>query len=66
MTSDVTPDFSFPQQNCIDEIETVISAKLQLVGIVGIGVSALTVRKFQNGAFALEAASCLSTFFLFV
>ncbi|XP_019517019.1 PREDICTED: tetraspanin-2 isoform X2 [Hipposideros armiger] len=35
-------------KNCIDEIETVISAKLQLMGIVGIGIAGLTVREFQN------------------
>lgn len=40
----VIPDFFFPNQNCIDEIETVISAKLQLMGIVGIGIAGLTVR----------------------
>ncbi|XP_064138452.1 tetraspanin-2 isoform X2 [Loxodonta africana] len=30
-------------KNCIDEIETVISVKLQLVGIVGIGIAGLTI-----------------------
>lgn len=38
--------FSFPKQNCIDEIESIISVKLQLIGIVGIGIAGLTVRKF--------------------
>lgn len=37
--------FFFPKQNCIDKIETIISVKLQLVGIVGIGIAGLTVRK---------------------
>lgn len=42
----------FPQkQNCIDEIETIISIKLQLIGIVGIGIAGLTVSKFQNITF---------------
>uniref|UniRef100_A0A8D1QIQ5 Tetraspanin-2 n=1 Tax=Sus scrofa TaxID=9823 RepID=A0A8D1QIQ5_PIG len=30
-------------KNCIDEIETIISVKLQLVGIVGIGIAGLTI-----------------------
>ncbi|KAK2506779.1 hypothetical protein MC885_008637 [Smutsia gigantea] len=30
-------------KNCIDEIETIISVKLQLIGIVGIGIAGLTV-----------------------
>uniref|UniRef100_A0A2I2ZS08 Tetraspanin 2 n=1 Tax=Gorilla gorilla gorilla TaxID=9595 RepID=A0A2I2ZS08_GORGO len=30
-------------KNCIDEIETVISVKLQLIGIVGIGIAGLTI-----------------------
>lgn len=38
--------FFFPKQNCIDEIEAIISVKLQLIGIVGIGIAGLTVRKF--------------------
>lgn len=38
--------FSFPKQNCIDEIESIISVKLQLIGIVGIGIAGLTVSKF--------------------
>ncbi|KAG8517667.1 Tetraspanin-2 [Galemys pyrenaicus] len=33
-------------KNCIDEIEAIISVKLQLIGIVGIGIAGLTVRKF--------------------
>ncbi|KAB0403156.1 hypothetical protein E2I00_011428 [Balaenoptera physalus] len=35
-------------KNCIDEIESIISVKLHLIGIVGIGIAGLTVRKFQN------------------
>ncbi|EPY74504.1 hypothetical protein CB1_001984019 [Camelus ferus] len=35
-------------KNCIEEIETIISVKLQLIGIVGIGIAGLTVRKFQS------------------
>lgn len=51
--SAVIPDsfFFFPKQNCIDEIETIISVKLQLIGIVGIGIAGLTVREFQNTSF---------------
>ncbi|ELK05941.1 Tetraspanin-2 [Pteropus alecto] len=30
-------------KNCIDEIETIISVKLQLIGIVGIGIAGLTI-----------------------
>ncbi|XP_059995238.1 tetraspanin-2 isoform X1 [Lagenorhynchus albirostris] len=30
-------------KNCIDEIERIISVKLQLIGIVGIGIAALTI-----------------------
>uniref|UniRef100_A0A5F9C174 Tetraspanin n=1 Tax=Oryctolagus cuniculus TaxID=9986 RepID=A0A5F9C174_RABIT len=30
-------------KNCIDEIETIISIKLQLIGIVGIGIAGLTI-----------------------
>ncbi|ELW65310.1 Tetraspanin-2 [Tupaia chinensis] len=30
-------------KNCIDEIETVINVKLQLIGIVGIGIAGLTI-----------------------
>ncbi|CAH6929919.1 Tspan2 [Phodopus roborovskii] len=30
-------------KNCIDKIETIISVKLQLIGIVGIGIAGLTV-----------------------
>lgn len=41
----------FPKQNCINEIESIISMKLQLIGIVGIGIAGLTVRKFQNVPF---------------
>lgn len=44
----------FPKQNCIDEIEAIISVKLQLIGIVGIGIAGLTVRKFQNLPFLLS------------
>lgn len=40
--------FFFTKQNCIDKIETIISVKLQLVGIVGIGIAGLTVRKPQK------------------
>uniref|UniRef100_A0A5F9CSK5 Tetraspanin 2 n=2 Tax=Oryctolagus cuniculus TaxID=9986 RepID=A0A5F9CSK5_RABIT len=32
-----------PGINCIDEIETIISIKLQLIGIVGIGIAGLTI-----------------------
>ncbi|XP_037853981.1 tetraspanin-2 isoform X1 [Chlorocebus sabaeus] len=35
-------------KNCIDEIETIISVKLQLIGIVGIGIAGLTVRCHQG------------------
>ncbi|KAK1328967.1 hypothetical protein QTO34_011137 [Cnephaeus nilssonii] len=35
-------------KNCIDEIETIISVKLQLIGIVGIGIAGLTVRKVSS------------------
>nr|XP_045754988.1 tetraspanin-2 [Mirounga angustirostris] len=35
--------FFFPKQNCIDEIEAIISVKLQLIGIVGIGIAGLTI-----------------------
>ncbi|XP_074044610.1 tetraspanin-2 isoform X2 [Macrotis lagotis] len=31
------------KKNCIDEIENVISAKLQLIGIVGIGIAGVTI-----------------------
>lgn len=37
-----------PKQNCIDEIESVISVKLQLIGIVGIGTAGFMVRIFLN------------------
>lgn len=30
-------------KNCIDKIETIISVKLQLIGIVGIGIAGLTI-----------------------
>ncbi|XP_035584167.1 tetraspanin-2-like [Zalophus californianus] len=30
-------------KNCIDEIEAIISVKLQLIGIVGIGIAGLTI-----------------------
>ncbi|CAK6439156.1 unnamed protein product [Pipistrellus nathusii] len=30
-------------KNCIDEIESIISVKLQLIGIVGIGIAGLTI-----------------------
>ncbi|EGW00030.1 Tetraspanin-2 [Cricetulus griseus] len=30
-------------KNCIDTIETIISVKLQLIGIVGIGIAGLTI-----------------------
>uniref|UniRef100_A0A8C7AQ18 Tetraspanin n=1 Tax=Neovison vison TaxID=452646 RepID=A0A8C7AQ18_NEOVI len=30
-------------KNCIDEIEAIISVKLQLIGIVGIGIASLTI-----------------------
>ncbi|XP_022439700.1 tetraspanin-2 isoform X2 [Delphinapterus leucas] len=34
---------TFHSTNCIDEIESIISVKLQLIGIVGIGIAALTI-----------------------
>ncbi|XP_073665350.1 tetraspanin-2 isoform X3 [Tursiops truncatus] len=34
---------TFHSTNCIDEIERIISVKLQLIGIVGIGIAALTI-----------------------
>ncbi|KAF5910954.1 hypothetical protein HPG69_000918 [Diceros bicornis minor] len=40
-------------KNCINEIETLISVKLRLIGIVGVGIAGFTVRKFQNLPFLL-------------
>ncbi|XP_047377562.1 tetraspanin-2 isoform X2 [Sciurus carolinensis] len=34
---------TFHSANCIDEIEAIISVKLQLIGIVGIGIAGLTI-----------------------
>ncbi|GAB1287930.1 Tetraspanin-2 [Apodemus speciosus] len=35
--------FQCCHKNCIDKIETIISVKLQLIGIVGIGIAGLTI-----------------------